>query len=402
MSNEPNPPWMRGFPPPRLRTIRFEDLATLAYPAHRWMYSHWRELVPTACVRRGSRAVRPLPRASNPLADLEFDDPTGGRSSLEQAMRRTDTDGLLILHDGRVLFERYFGELQPQLAHRCFSVTKSVVGLLAAMLAHEGLLDPASTVVSHLPELGDSGWADATVRQVMDMTLSLQFDEDYENPHSDVVPSRTAKGALPRAPGYTGPASAYEYLRTVRASGAHDQAFQYATPNAEVLAWVLQRLTDRPLPALLSERIWQHLGAEEDGYFAVDPVGIADAGGGLCVTLRDLARLGEAIRNRGSVDGEQVIAEAVIDDIARGGDRQKFARAGWEMFDGWSYRNQWWVSHDEFDSVRALGVHGQQIYVAPRAGLVVARFGSQRVAVDEAVERLLMAAYRTLAKLLAG
>ncbi len=120
------------------------------------------------------------------------------------------------------------------------------------------------------------------------------------------------------------------------------------------------------------------------------------------MTLRDLARLGETIRNRGRVGGEQVIAEAVIEDIARGGDREKFARAGWALFDGWSYRNQWWVSHDEFASVRALGVHGQQLYVAPRAGLVIARFGSQRIAVDETVELLLMAAFRALAKMLTG
>jgi CubicO group peptidase (beta-lactamase class C family) len=309
---------------------------------------------------------------------------------------------LLVLHDGQVIFERYLGELEPHVAHRCFSVTKSFVGLLAAMLENDGLLDAESAVVSHLPELRDSGWADASVRQVLDMTLNLQFDEDYDNPKSDVVPSRTAKGSLPRSPGYAGPRWICEYLPTVRSAGEHGHAFQYVTPNTDVLAWILQRLTGRSLATLLSERLWQRLGAEEDGYLALDPIGFADAGGGLCVTLRDLARLGETIRNRGRVGGEQVIAEAVIDDIARGGDREKFARAGWALFDGWSYRNQWWVSHDEFASVRALGVHGQQLYVAPGAGLVIARFGSQKTAVDEAIERLLMAAFRALAKMLSG
>jgi CubicO group peptidase (beta-lactamase class C family) len=393
---------MQGFPPPATQTIRFEDLPTLEYPAHRWVYSHWRELVPTARVWRGTRPAQPLRQSAKPLADFAFEDPDGGRLRLEDALLRTDTDGLLVLHDGQVVFERYLGELGPHVAHRCWSVTKSFVGLLAAMLENDGTLDPDSAVVAHLPELAASGWAGATVRQLMDMTLNLDFDEDYDSPRSDVVPSRTAKGGLPRPPGYAGPRSIYEYLPTVRAGGEHGRAFQYSTPNSDVLAWILQRLTGKSLAVLLSERLWQRLGAEEDGYISVDPVGIADAGGGLCVTLRDLARLGEAIRNRGRVGGEQVIAQAVIEDIARGGDREKFARAGWALFDGWSYRSQWWVSHDEFASVRALGVHGQQLYVAPRAGLVVARFGSQRIAVDEKVELLLMAAFRALAKMLAG
>ena len=401
-SDAPNADWMKGFPPPAQRAIRFEHLAGLAYPAHRWVYSHWRELVPTACVRRGSRIARPLPPASAPIEDFGFDDPAGGRTSLAQALVRTDTDGLLILHDGKVIFERYLGELEPQTVHRCFSVTKSFVGLLATMLAHDGRLDPALQVSSYLPELRESGWAGATVRQVMDMTVGLKFDEDYDNPQSDVVPSRTAKGSLPRAPGYAGPSTIVEYLPTVRPGGTHGSAFHYVTPNTDVLAWIIQRITGQPLAALLSERIWQHLGAEEDGYFSVDPAGIADAGGGLCVTLRDLGRFGQAVLDRGRVEGEQIIDEAVIDDIARGGDREAFARAGWELFDGWSYRGQWWVSHDDYGSIRALGVHGQQIYVAPRAGLVIARLGSQPVAVDEAIERLLMSAFRTLAKMLSG
>ncbi len=402
MPDPSDTPWMKGFPPPAQRTIRFEDLATLQYPAHRWVYSHWRELVPTACVWRGVQPPRPILPAAKPLADFVFEIPEGGRCTLEDAILRTDTDGLLVLHDGRILFERYLGELKPNVAHRCFSVTKSFVGLLAAMLENDGVLDTGTAVVDHLPELAGSGWADATVRQVLDMTLSLKFDEDYENPQSDVVPFRTAKGSLPRAPGYSGPRSTYEFLPTMRASGEHGHAFQYVTPNTDVLAWILQRLTGKPLATLLSERLWQRIGAAEDGYIALDPVGIADAGGGLSVTLRDFARFGEAIRNRGRVGEEQVIAEAVVDDIARGGDREKFARAGWDLFEGWSYRNQWWVSHDEFGSVRAFGVHGQQLYLAPRAGLVIARFGSQKVAVDEPVERLLIAAFGALAKALSG
>ncbi|MCP5265241.1 MAG: serine hydrolase [Burkholderiaceae bacterium] len=401
-SPDTNARWMHGFPPPPERQIRFEDLHALPYPAHRWLYSHYREIMPTARVWRGAGAPRTLPRAERPLGGFAFDDPDGGRCTLDEALLRTATDGLLVLHDGKLLFERYLGELQPHRTHRCFSVTKSFAGLLAATAAHEGLIDPAARVAAYLPELAESGWADATVREVMDMTSGMAFDEDYADPNGDVVRSRRANGSLPRPPGYDGPRGIYEYLATMRTCRPHGEGFHYVTPNTNVLAWILQRATETPLATLVSERLWQRIGAEEDGDFAIDPVGIADAGGGLCVTLRDLARLGEVMRNRGRVDGDQVIPAAVIDDITAGADREKFTHAGYAMFDGWSYRNQWWISHDAFGAIRCLGIYGQQLYVAPKAGLVIARFGSQEVAVDEGIEKLLMSAFAGLAQMLAG
>ncbi|MBK8767059.1 MAG: serine hydrolase [Burkholderiaceae bacterium] len=390
--------WMQGFPPAADRIIRFEDLATLAYPAHKWVYSHWRELVPTAGVRRGNGGARPFAPASQSLANLRFEVPEHGQMSLDDVLGRTDTDGLAVLHDGRLLFEAYRGELKPQTLHRCFSVTKSFVGLLAATLVHEGVLDPARRVPSYLPELEGSGWSTATVRQVMDMTTGVVFNEDYEDPNSDVIPSRTATGSYPRPPGYRGPRSIAEFLPTLRAAGTHGEAFSYVTPNTEVLGWIIQRLTGKPMAELLSERIWQPLGAEEDACIAVDSTGMAASGGGLCTTLRDLARFGELVRQAGRIDGRQVLPAEVFEDLHRGADREAFARAGYDMFEGWSYRSQWWNSHDEHGAIRALGVHGQQVYVAPKAGLVIARFGSQRLAVDESIERLLIQVYRAIAK----
>ncbi len=399
MSNFKDQGWMQGFPPAPGRMIRFEDLPNLVYPAHKWVFSHWRELVPTANVWRGAGPARRLLPGLKTLDNTSFQVPGGETILLDEVIRRTDTDGLIVMHDGKILFERYHGPLTPQTTHRCFSVTKSFVGLLAAGLAHQGLLDTGKTVPEFLPELAGSGWASATVRQVMDMTTAIDFNEDYEDPNSDVIPSRTATGSYPPPSGYQGPRSIVEFLPTLGADAAHGRVFKYVTPNTEVLGWIIQRLTGKPIASLISEHIWQHLGAEEDACIALDSAGLAASGGGLCTTLRDLARFGELVRNRGRVDGEQVLPAQVFDELHRGADRTAFAHAGYTVFDGWSYRGQWWISHDEYDSIRALGVHGQQLYVAPKSGLVIARFGSQKLAVDEDVERLLMAVYRGIAKL---
>lgn len=391
------PSLMQGFPPEAPDQIRFDDLARLQYPGHRWVYSHWRELVPTATVWRGDGPITGLPSAPQDLERFEFADPAGGRCTLDRALEISATDGLLVMHDGKVLYERYFGHLSAHLPHRCFSVTKSFVGLLAGMLIHEGLLARDTRVVSLIPELRDSGWSDAIVQQVLDMTLNLTFDEDYANGEGDVVRSRLAAGTLPRPAAYSGPRSIYEYLPTIAAAGPHHGGFEYITPNTQVLSWLVQRASGKSLPTLLSERIWQRIGAQQDGYFAVDPTGIADAGGGLCVTLRDLARFGELIRNHGRIGNDQIIPAQVLEQIARGSDRDAFRHAGYAMFEGWSYHDQWWISHDVHGAIRGLGVYGQQLYVAPRAGLVIARFGSQPIAVDERVEKLLLSAWDALA-----
>lgn len=375
---------------------RFDWLDRLQHPNNHWVLNHWRELVPTAQVRRGPGPARALEVDPGALASFRFRSPGGAETSLDTLFETTDTDGLLILRRGRIAYERYRGELSPDSVHRCFSVTKSFVGLLCAMLIHDGTLDANRLVSDYVPELRWSGWHGATLRQVMDMTTAIRFNEDYEDRNSDVIPSRIATGSYPRPDGYRGPDNIDDYLPTLGIEGRHGEAFKYVTPNTEVLGWVLRRVTGLPVPQLLSARLWQPLGAEEDACLALDAKATAACGGGLCTTLRDLARFAELIRNRGRIGDRQVVATEVIEDICRGGDPAAFARAGWALFDGWSYRSQWWISHDAFGSIRALGVHGQQIYVSMRAGIAAARFSAQRLAVDEAIEQQYMAAFAAL------
>ncbi len=102
------------------------------------------------------------------------------------------------------------------------------------------------------------------------------------------------------------------------------------------------------LRSSISERLWQKLGVEEDAYVIVDRIGMPACGGGMKFTLRDLARFGEMLRLGGVFNGNEIVPEEVVDDIANGGDPAHFARAGYATLPGWSYRNQFWVSHDRF------------------------------------------------------
>lgn len=366
--------WMRDAPPAADQRITFEGDTFFAFPQVRWSLSHMRELVATVNVWRGRGGSSPLDR-SDKAADIDaltFDDSDGRTRRFDEALYDTYADGILVLHRGRIVYERYFGALEPHLPHLCQSVTKSYAGTLAAAFVDEGVLDDSKTIPHYVPELRGTGWDDATLRQVLDMQTGLAYTEDFVGERSSGVRYLRACGRLPRPPGYDGPQTLCDFLRTVRKEAAHGETFAYKTVNTEVMAWVMARVTGRSFAQLLHERLWDPLGCEEDGYISVDPAGMAMAGGGLSASLRDLARFGELMRCEGEWRGRQVIPASVVHDVQKGDHPVKFPYMGLD----YSYRSQWWVTHNELGAFEARGVQGQRLYIAPKAEMVIARFAS--------------------------
>lgn len=392
--------WMVGSPPPADRIIRFGDGSYFRFPAMRWSVSNFRQLMPTVNVSRGLGAPVPLPRAlRTDIDDISFT-PIGADKTMSwaESLAANYTDGIVVLHRGRIVYERYFGVLKPQGQHAAMSVTKSVVGTLGAMLVAEGRLDPGKRVVDYVPELAKSAFGNATVRQVLDMTTALKYSEDYADPDAEVWAHAQAGSPLPKPKDYSGPRSYYEFLETVQPQGRHGEKFGYKTVNTDVLGWVISRVTGSNVADLLSERIWSRLGAEQDAYMTVDSIGTPFAGGGLNTGLRDLARFGEMLRNNGRFNGQQIVPKAVIDDIRRGGDKKAFAKGGYPLLQGWSYRDMWWVTHNKHGAFAARGVHGQSIYIDPKAEMVIVRYASNPVAGNAANDPTTLPAYQALAQ----
>jgi CubicO group peptidase (beta-lactamase class C family) len=396
--------WMQGSPPPPAKHIRFQDDRFLEFPQIRWTLSHMRELAPTANVWRGSAAPSDLGQAPHGLEAaidaLAFEDLQGRRVTWAQSLQQTYADGIVVLHRGRRIYERYFGALEAQRPHACFSITKSYAATLAATLIHERSLDETKTVSHYLPEMAGTAYEDATLRQVLDMQIGVEYSELYADPKANIWDYGRAGGLRPRKPGYSGPDNFYEYLRSLRRQGNHGAAFAYKTVNTEVLCWVMKRVTGMALQDMLSRRIWSQIGCEEDGYLTVDTIGVAMGGGGLSAGLRDLCRFGELMRCEGAWHGKQVIPAQVIADIRRGSDPAKFAVAGYTLLPGYSYRNMWWVSHNPLGVFEGRGIHGQRLYIAPQAELVIARFASHPVASSAANDSITLPAFAAMSQLL--
>jgi CubicO group peptidase (beta-lactamase class C family) len=396
--------WMQGFPPPADKIITQPDSVYFSFPRLRWSVCHLREFLPTEEISRGLGA----PIALDYLPPAEFADmrqaidaltftPINGEAEMtwEDSLYANYTDGMLIIHEGRVVYERYFGCLEEDGKHAIMSMTKSVTGLLGQILVEEGVLDETALVRDVIPEIGESAFASATVRQVMDMTTGVQYSENYADPNADIWIYSRAASPLPKPEDYAGPDGYWEYLQQVKPDGEHGTQFHYKTINSDMLGWMISRVTGKPVTELASERLWRRMGAEQDAYQTVDGKGVPFAGGGISAGLRDLGRLGLLMLNGGILNGERLFPAAVVDKIQQGGDPSKFL--GFPTIPNGSYTSQWWIFHNDNGAFAARGVHGQTIYVDPTAKMVLVRLSSFPQAQNGFIDPTSLPAYQAVA-----
>lgn len=392
--------WMTGFPPPAEKLIMQPESDFFSFPKLRWTVCHIRELMPTKQVSRGLGAPIPLEYDLNPGIDEITFTPLGDKVPMtwKESLSKNFTDGILIIHKGKIVNERYFGALNEAGKHAAMSMTKSLTGLLAEILVVEGQLDDTAKVETLVPELKGTAFGSATVRQVMDMTTALDYSENYSDPEADIWVYSKAASPLPKPKDYKGPNGYFEYLQTVKQKGVHGKAFGYKTINTDALGWIVSRVTGKDLAQLLSERIWSRMGAEQDAYMTVDAKGTPFAGGGLSAGLRDLGRVGLLMLNDGEINGKRLFPKKVVENIQAGGDKNAFAKAGYKTLTGGSYRSMWWVFHNDYGAFAARGVHGQTIYVDPAAEMVIVRFASFPTAKNAKIDPTSLPAYEAVAE----
>lgn len=403
-SDPNNMNWMKGFPPAKDRIIEAADGSFFNFPALRYSVNHMREFFPTRLVPAAKENYFTFKSKIDKNIDNVTFIPWGKTSPVtwRESLDKNYVDGIIILHKGKIVYEDYFGGLKPDGIHAAMSVSKSFTGTLASILIEEGTIDPSKLVGEYVPELKDSGFGDATVQQVLDMTTSIQYSEDYNNLKAEIW-KYSAAGNPFRPANYSGPKNFYEYLPTLKKipGQEHGEIFGYRTVNTEVMGWIISKVTGKCITELISEKIWIPMGAKYDGYYQIDPAGKAFAGGGFDLNLRDMAVFGEMIRNEGKLRGKQIIPKQAAIDVSRGGSQQAFAKdAEYPLLKGWSYHNMWWITNNEHNAYMARGVHGQAIYIDPVAEMVIVRFSSNPLSSNKYIDPLSIPAYEAVAKYL--
>jgi CubicO group peptidase (beta-lactamase class C family) len=369
---------MTGFPPDAAGQVTLANWRTP--PFNKWAFQHVREIVPSADIPNDPDHVWALSEAPADLGGLSIDG-----KSFDDFLGATDTDGLVILHRGRIVAERYGNGMTAQTPHILMSVSKSMLGLTAAILKGRGLLDTEAAVSSLVPEVGDTAWRDAKIAHLLDMRAGIHFDEDYLATSGPIIEYRKAQNWNPLAPGDT-PSDLRTFFRSLTQSdGPHRGRFHYVSPNTDLLGWVIERATGTRYADVVSQYLWQPLGAARSAYITVDRLGAPRCAGGFCATTRDLARVGQLIVQGGKRDGTEILPAAWIDDVIGNGDA-----AAWDKGDFVSYfpgapmhyRDKWYVLNGPAPLLFGLGVNGQNLFIDRSNEIVIAKFSSQAAAMD--------------------
>jgi CubicO group peptidase (beta-lactamase class C family) len=367
---------MTGFPPAREAQVTLDNWQDP--PFNRWAFRHMRELIPSQLIPAGSGAPAPLPAAHVPLPDPTVWRLDGSTAAAAEVFAGTHTDALVVLHHGRLVAERYEAGMTAATPHLLMSVSKSIVGCVAGVLADRGLLDPGAPVTAYVPEAGSSGYAGATIRDLLDMRTGVAFRETYTELDAEVRVMERSMGWRPAQPG--DPEGAYPYLTTLGQAGPHGREFTYRSADTDMLGWACERASGTRMADLISALIWQPIGAERDAEITCDPLGSAIHDGGVSATARDLARFGQMIVDDGMAQGYPVVPRAWLAGTRapEPGVREAFATTDHEsaLPGGW-YRNQFWVIPGHGGPVLVcLGIHGQLVYADRAARTVVVKLSS--------------------------
>lgn len=390
---------MKGAPPSAEALVTRSNWRK--YPYSQWSFRNVRQLLPTADIRR-SATPSALGSEFRDLSQLGFL-ADGKPTTVAEILAETFADGLLVMQRGKIITEWYGEGMTPHTPHLVCSVSKSICGTLGGVLVGRGLLDVDKLITDYVPEVAASVYGECTVRHLLDMTVAISFDEDYDDPEGDVVKYRLCNGwdVLPNG---TAQGDQRSFLATLKPNGKpHGKVFEYVSTNTDMLGWVYETACGKPYAQILSDYIWAPMGAEDDAYITLDTHGSSRAAGGICATVRDLARFGEMIRQRGLANGNQVVPGSWIDDIHINGDTQAFVDGNLSyVFPEGRYRSKWYTIDPARADLAAVGIHGQWIYIDPTTDTVIVKVASQPNPMDIPIDHRWLAAFRAIGGHLSG
>lgn len=344
-------------------------------PFNRWGFQHVRELARTACIPRGEGPVWRLPERAVDLSGVQVPHATGA-FALHDALRAVYTDAFVVVHDGAIVHEWYEDGVDPHRNHLIMSVSKSFTATLIGALVGEGLVRTEEFAHVYVPELRGTAWEGATVQHLLDMSAGVVFDEDdYDNPESDGCLIEQVSGYTTHRRPDLAPDTA-SWILSLPPQGTHGDRFQYRSIITDVLGWVAESVTGMRFADAFADRIWTRIGAGRDGDIIVDAKGFPTVEGGICVTARDLARLGQLHLQRGAVGGAQVVPaewtdRVLVDD---GTLRAHFTAAMGEGPTGHEYYHDcWWVIDAAKGRYAGHGINGQHVVIDRSTNTVIAQ-----------------------------
>jgi CubicO group peptidase (beta-lactamase class C family) len=357
------------------------------HPNSKWAFQHVTEVVPCALINSANT------RDGDPYEKLgaeaienygKFANYTG----LQDFLGSTHTNGFIVSHKGRPVASWYADHFLPTKPHLLFSVSKSITATVAGILQAKGLLDVNAPVSEYLELPIASAYFDCTVQHVLDMTVALDFDEDYTSAATDYIKYRQASGWNPVDQTSYNDSLRSFILPLKKRADDHGNVFRYRSPNSDLLGMILASAAKQPFPQLMEQLLWKPMCADSQAWVTVDHRGDARTAGGICTTIADLSRLGQLISDGGlNKKGERVLSAHWIEEVLHGGNADAWQKGDFAyILPNGKYRNKWYQYGNDDNAICAMGIHGQYLYINPTRDVVISKVASQPLPVDEEVE----------------
>jgi CubicO group peptidase (beta-lactamase class C family) len=333
-------------------------------------------------VKRGD-TVSELPRGAT-IDGLTYRH--GGKENLiEDYFSRARSTGLIVLKDGKIVYERYLLGADAQSRFTSWSMAKSFTSTLVGFALGDGLIKSVDDPIDqYVPGLKGSGFEGVPIKAVLQMSSGVDFVEDYDRPESDINTLWASTIQYNTKP-------VTDFLAKARHGKPPFSAFNYSGLDTSALGWLVSTVTKKPLADYLSEKVWQPLGMEADASWNLDGPGAEAHEIAFCclnATLRDYARFGQFLLDNGSAGGKQLLPAGWVQE-ATYPDRPQVMPG--KLHEGWTlgYQYQWWVFPEGADSLggfTAQGINGQFLYVNPEERLVIVATNAWRMFWDDDLE----------------
>ena len=379
---------MEGTPPTRDSQATMKNYRD--YPFSGWTFQNMGAPLNIVMVPRGGDIAELNQPSNQALGKKIFIDKTGAEMTLEDLFKVHFARGMILIQDDKVLYEKYFDGFGPHKQHIWFSMSKSLASAALGILVEQGKIDVKKSPAHYIPELKNSGFERVTIQNLLDMATSIDFKETYTDMTSDFA----LKYAVAMNMGWL-PGARDAQPESTEIYGVHDFLSKYVKPNkelepgtdfdynssnADVIGWLISRVSGQPYEQFISEQIWSKLGMEHDAYFTVDRAFMPVVTGGMNSTLRDAARFALMIRDEGRVKNKQLIPSAWINSALNIDEKlkshmttnPKYGEESWE-----AYHNMWWILDSEKGEFCATGIHGQVIYINRSKNTVMVWFSNQ-------------------------
>jgi len=290
----------------------------------------------------------------------------GGKSvDVEQFFVDTDTSALLVIHQGKVRFERYMLTGGRDVNWLSMSVSKSFIATGIGIAVDSGLIDIALPITNYVPSLLGSAYDGVRIKDVLQMSSGAAWNEDYSDTSSDIM----RLGTIMSVGG-----SLDDFVATLTREREPGTLNHYNSADTQALAMLLARATGQSVTDYLTAQLWHPLGMESDAYWLVDDEDVEMAFGGLNATARDYAKLGELHRLMGMWQGQQIVSGDWVAAATKAD--APHLQPGLNKAFPLGYGYQWWLPETSEGEYSAIGVYNQFIYVNPTRDLVIVKLSA--------------------------